>query len=219
LARVDDCKECVLTSISSRRAAAFTALLGVSIFAAALPCVMQAQESPGDGPQYTSDGRLKLPAGFETWVFVGSNLGLSYKHDAVAITAREAARTNPPQFHNVYIARAAYSYFTANGSFPNGTVLVMDVFAANGAEPKNILANGVFNGARTGVEIAVKNSLRPDGKTTPWAYYDFTDPSDPSKPQATATAFPDDACESCHHAHASLDNVWVQFYPTLRDRK
>jgi len=65
----------------------------------------------------------------------------------------------------------------------------------------------------------VKNMNRPDGKTTPWAYYEFTDPSDPTKTLPTASAFPDQACESCHRAHASLDNVWVQFYPTLRDRK
>ncbi|MCA6120457.1 cytochrome P460 family protein [Bradyrhizobium sp. WSM 1704] len=196
-----------------------TALLSASMILSTLPCNMQAQDLPGDGPQYTSDGNLMLPTGFETWVFVGSNLGLSYKHDLAATTAREAARADPQQFHNVYIARSAYSHFLANGSFPDRTILVMEVFAANGAEPKNILSNGVFNGPRTGVEIAVKNLHRPDGKTTPWAYYDFTDPSDPTKTRPVANAFPDEACESCHRAHANLDNVWVQFYPTLRDRK
>jgi hypothetical protein len=40
---------------------------------------------------------------------------------------------------------------------------------------------------------------------------------DPAHPLlASSPAFPDAACESCHHAHASLDDVWVQFYPTLR---
>jgi len=208
-----------LTSLFSRLAAAFIAFLGVSIFASMLAFKIQAQESPGDEPRYTSDGQLMLPTGVETWVFVGSNLGLSYRQDLAAMTTREAARANPQQFHNVYISRSAYSSFLANGSFPDKTVLVMKIFAASGAEPKNILANGVFNGTRAGVEVAVKNMNRPDGKTTPWAYYEFTDPSDPTKTLPTASAFPDQACESCHRAHASLDNVWVQFYPTLRDRK
>jgi Cytochrome P460 len=69
------------------------------------------------------------------------------------------------------------------------------------------------------VEVAVKNSSRPDGKATPWAYYNFTDPSDPAKVLASATAFPDQSCANCHQLHASNDNVWVQFYPALRDAR
>jgi hypothetical protein len=40
--------------------------------------------------------------------------------------------------------------------------------------------------------------------------------ADPSKVAPTAAAFADDHCEHCHREHASTDNVWVQFYPTLR---
>ncbi len=133
------------------------------------------------------------------------------------MTTREGARADPPQFHNVYINRSAYSYFLANKAFPDGTILVMEVFEATAKAPKDVLTGGVFDGNKTGVEVAVKNVHRPDGKTTPWAYYDFTDPSNAAKTRSTATAFPDDTCESCHHLHASVDNVWVQFYPALRD--
>jgi hypothetical protein len=92
----------------------------------------------------------------------------------------------------------------------------MEVFAAADKEPKGVLASGVFNGERVGLEVAVKNSHRPDGKPTPWAYYDLTDPADPSKVLASAKAHPDEDCETCHRQHASKDNVWVQFYPILR---
>src|SRR6185369_7984888 len=34
------------------------------------------------GLEYTEAGELKRPLGFETWVFVGSNLGLEYSEDA-----------------------------------------------------------------------------------------------------------------------------------------
>jgi hypothetical protein len=94
----------------------------------------------------------------------------------------------------------------------------MQVFEAADKEPKGVLAAGVFNGRRVGLEVAVKNASRRDGKTTPWAYYNFTDPSDRSKVLASAAAFPDEACANCHQRHASIDNVWVQFYPALRDR-
>jgi hypothetical protein len=179
----------------------------------------QAQAGRADEPRYTPGGDLLLPDGFETWVFVGSNLGLSYTPDAAAAASAPPPRPGRQQFHNVSINRAAYDYFLANGRFPDMTVLVMQVFEAADKEPKGVLASGVFNGRRVGLEVAVKNTLRPGGSTMPWAYYNFTDPSDRSKLLASATAFPDAACANCHQRHASIDNVWVQFYPLLRDRK
>jgi hypothetical protein len=196
-------------------------LIGVTAFCFALAASGPSARSQGsDEPQYGPGGDLLLPKGFDTWVFVGSNLGLSYTPDAAA-----AALAPPPraamqqQFHNVSINKAAYDYFSANGRFPDRTVLVMQVFEAADKEPRDVLASGVFNGRRVGLEVAVKNTSRPDGKTTPWAYYNFTDPSDRSKVLASATAFPDENCANCHQRHASIDNVWVQFYPALRDRR
>ena len=178
----------------------------------------QALAQLADEPRYTPSGELVLPNGFETWVFVGSNLGLSYAPDAAAAAAAPPPRAGRQQFHNVAINKAAYDYFLANDRFPDRTVLVMQVFEAADKEPKGVLASGVFNGRRVGLEVAVKNASRPDGKTTPWAYYNFTDPSDRSKALPSAAAFPDQACANCHQLHASIDNVWVQFYPALRDR-
>jgi hypothetical protein len=66
------------------------------------------------------------------------------------------------------------------------------------------------------LEVAVKNAARPDGQKTAWAYYDFTDPARPGKLKASAAAFPDEQCETCHRKHASPYNVWVPFYPILR---
>src|SRR5258708_26617822 len=198
---------------------------GGSIIGAAAFCFTivgltpKAEAQFADEPRYTSSGELVLPSGFETWVFVGSNLGLSYAPDAAAAAAAPPPRPERQQFHNVSINKAAYDYFLANDRFPDKTVLVMQVFEAADKEPKDVLASGVFNGRRVALEVAVKNASRPDGKTTPWAYYNFTDPSDRSKVLASAPAFPDQACANCHQRHASIDNVWVQFYPALRDRR
>jgi hypothetical protein len=177
-----------------------------------------ARSQSSEEPRYTPGGDLLLPNGFDTWVFVGSNLGLSYTPDAAAASA-PPPRAPGQQFHNVSINKAAYDYFSANGQFPEKTVLVMQVFEAADKEPRGVLASGVFNGRRIGLEVAVKNATRPDGKATPWAYYNFTDPSDRSKVLASATAYPDEVCANCHQRHASIDNVWVQFYPALRDRR
>lgn len=180
---------------------------------------LRAQSQSSDEPRYAPDGDLLLPNGFDTWVFVGSNLGLSYTPQAAAAASAPPPRAPRQQFHNVFISKAAYDYFSANGRFPERTVLAMQVFEAADKEPRGVLASGVFNGRRVGLEVAVKNSSRPDGRATPWAYYNFTDPSDSSKVLASATAFPDESCANCHQRHASVDNVWVQFYPALRDRR
>lgn len=170
------------------------------------------------GPQYTADGQLKVPVGFETWVFVGSNLALGYKDELKETTRLEAARANQQQFHNIYINPEAYAYFVANKEFPDKTVLVMDVFTApDRDDPNNVLTAGFYNGKQIGLQVAVKNLNRPDGKTTPWAYYTLMNPFEPSpvlKP--SAKAHEDSECYDCHKAHAHPDNVWVQFYPTLR---
>jgi Cytochrome P460 len=194
------------------------ALAGLVAFAAiALAPPVRSQGQPDTAPQYTADGQLKLPVGFETWVFVGSNLGLAYKEELPANTSLESLRATQQQFHNIYINPEAYAYFVANKEFPDKTVLVMDVFSAPDREPKHVLTAGFYNGKQIGLQVAVKNLNRPDGKTTPWAYYTLMNPFDPSPVMApSAKAHEDSECYDCHKLHGYKDNVWVQFYPTLR---
>src|SRR6516164_6087759 len=82
--------------------------------AAAAP---SARSQSADEPRYAPGGDLLLPNGFDTWVFVGSNLGLSYTPDAAAAASAPPRRPGRQQFHNVSINRAAYDYFLANGRF------------------------------------------------------------------------------------------------------
>src|SRR6516162_8326472 len=185
----------------SRRCRPIVGAIALSLALAVLGPSARSQDS--DEPHYAPGGDLLLPNGFDKWVFVGSNLGLSYTPDAAAAALAPPPRAPRQQFHNVYINKAAYDYFSANGRFPERTVLVMQVFEAAEKEPASVLASGVFNGRRVGVEVAVKNTSRPDGKTTPWADYNGAVPSDGSKGLASATAFPDDVCANCHPIHAS----------------
>jgi hypothetical protein len=167
-------------------------------------------------PQYTGDGQLKRPANYRTWVFVGANLGLGYNPSMEASTTRENDRhkaTAVGNFHNIYITPAAYEQYVETGQFPDKTMLAMDVYRAGDKEPKNIVSQGHFEAEQSGFEVAVKNSQRPDGSKTVWAYYVF--PSGSSSAPAQA----DSACYQCHLEHADDDNVWVQFYPILRDHK
>jgi hypothetical protein len=152
-------------------------------------------------PAYDAKGALRRPEGYQEWTFVGASLGLSY--------AEGAAEDGPGEFHHVYLRPSSYAEFRRTGAFPEGTVLVLEVHeAAQKVAPSR---HGLFEGRRVAVEAAVKDSARvPEG----WAYYSFGDGS-----QATATAFPRGACFECHRQHAARDNVFVQFYPVLRDAR
>ena len=91
----------------------------------------------------------------------------------------------------------------------------MEVFKAEEKDRGGILASGQFQGKRIELAAAVKDTHRPGGGV-PWAYYSFELDQD-SNPVKPARAFPDAHCYDCHLKHASKDNVWVQFYPALRD--
>jgi quercetin dioxygenase-like cupin family protein/ketosteroid isomerase-like protein len=169
-------------------------------------------------PEYDDKGNLKRPTDFRTWVFVGSNIGLQYSNDLAGMTPREKKRhqgANIGDFHNIYINPEAYDHYVKTGKFPEKTVLVMDRYEAKDREPKNIVKGGYYPGQQLGIEVAVKNSNRPDGMKTDWAYYDFSGPAMP----ATAKAFKDPDCYQCHRDNAADDKVWVQFYPILRDQR
>src|ERR1700731_1389466 len=62
----------------------------------------QVRGQSNTAPQYTSAGELRTPAGFETWVFVGSNLGLGYKDELAVTTRQETAHADHQGFHNIY---------------------------------------------------------------------------------------------------------------------
>jgi Cytochrome P460 len=201
-------------------------LLGCTVLSAlALSCLSsgllsdEPPRAPGpregaNRPQYTDQGELKLPAGFETWVFVGANLGIEYRDAGAPAAKKEEPKPAPAgKFHNIYINPEAYEHFVKTGKFPEQTILVLDIYQADAGEPREVVSAGLYPGRQTDVAVAVKNSSRPDGSTTDWAYYDFP------AGKTTAKAFPDKACYDCHLQHADVDNVWVQFYPTLRSVK
>jgi hypothetical protein len=91
----------------------------------------------------------------------------------------------------------------------------MEVFKAEERDSGGVLEHGQFEGKRISLEAAVKDSGRPGGGV-PWAYYNFTLDQN-AKPVQPAKAHLDADCYDCHLKHASKDNVWVQFYPGLRD--
>lgn len=155
-------------------------------------------------PRFTADNQMIVPEGYREWMFVGANYGMSYNDPAPGqVTAR------PGTFHNIYIQREAYKAYASTGKFPDQTMLVMEVVEP--ATKESINKQGMFQGRYVGIEVAVKDEKRFDGK---WAYFKFFDSEGKLVPQAKA--FPKKACWDCHNQNGAVDNVFVQFYPVLR---
>jgi hypothetical protein len=152
-------------------------------------------------PRYASKAVLRSPEGYRDWYFVGSNLGISYSPDA----------NKENFFKNIYIPKAAADSFKKNGVFPEKTMLVMEIYKPTGdASPAK---QGQFEGKFVGIEVAVKDKEAvPEG----WAYYNFI--GDKGQAKSTTKAFAKQACWNCHNEHGAKDNVFVQFYPRLRDK-
>jgi Cytochrome P460 len=155
------------------------------------------------GPHYDADGMLLRPQDFESWVFVGASTGLSYQKFSSAGRA--------PNFHNVYILPEAYLAYRRTGKFPEKTMLALAMYRPS--EKVSPAKGGLFEGEFEALEVAVKDHEKfPEG----WAYYSF---SEYGQQLARAEAFPKGMCYSCHVAHGADDNVFVQFYPVLRQLK
>lgn len=164
-------------------------------FAGASP-VMGKAELP-NSPAYTQDGRLLFPAHYREWVFLSSGVDMSYNPKAMA--------TGHTVFDNVFVNPEAYKEFLQTGTWPDKTVLVLEV--RMGMEKGSINHLGHYQGTqRLGVEVHVKDEARFPGK---WAFFDFDN-------EVSGSLFPKDAgCYSCHADHAAVDTTFVQFYPTL----
>jgi cytochrome P460 len=171
----------------------------VGLVAGALSYGLSAQ-APADGPEFSGD-QVMRPAGYREWVYLTSGLGMTYG-------PAQPASNQPSLFDNVFVSPAAYREFLRSGTWPDGTMLVLELRRADA----NVSIN---NGGRTqgdvvAIEAAVKDRQRyPNGG---WAYFTFGGPkgADRAAPLAQTAS-----CYACHTKNAAVENTFVQFYPTL----
>ena len=164
---------------------------------AALAVAASTAAQPATAPAYAADGRLIPPPDYREWIFLSSGLDMSYR-------ARSGS-SSMHMFDNVFVKPESYRAFQDTGTWPDKTVLVMEV---RGARSKgSINKRGQFQTTeQMGMEMHVKDTARfADG----WAFF-ATDGDAP------AAQIPVQAeCYSCHRAHGAVDTTFVQFYPTL----
>jgi Cytochrome P460 len=153
-------------------------------------------EPPIRTPAYTDDGRLVLPEDYREWVYLSTGFDMSYS---------PMAMMGHHMFDNVFVEPGAYKAFLATGTWPDKTMLVLEVRGA--IDKGSINKNGNYQSNDVmGREVHLKDSAHfPEG----WAFFGF----DSAKPAKMIPRTAD--CYSCHAAHAAVDNTFVQFYPTL----
>jgi hypothetical protein len=148
-------------------------------------------------PTYTAEGRLLFPASYREWIYLTSGVDMSYSPNGMGM--------DHSMFDNVFVNPDAYKSFLQTGTWPDKTMLVLEVRTAG--TKASINKSGHYQTSELmGREVHVKDEARFAGK---WAFFGF-DEYGPAK-QVPKEA----ACYSCHEGHAAVDTTFVQFYPTL----
>jgi hypothetical protein len=144
--------------------------------------------------QYTKEGSLALPRDYAEWIFLSSGYATAYT---------EGPNAGLPLFHNVFVNPASYRSFMKTGTWPDKTVLVLEL---RKSETKlSINKQGQVQTDIAAIEVHVKDSSRGG-----WAFYGFDGKGQGGKP------FPKTAdCFTCHEQNGAVDTTFVQFYPTL----
>jgi len=169
-------------------------------FAAAFAATAQTLAA---GPAYTAKGELQFPADYRRWAYLSSGLDMSYRAGP--------AMPGKSQFDNVFVNPAAYDAFLQTGTWPDGTVMVLET--RRGEQNGSINKAGRFQTERLGVEVHLKDTVRfkdSAGFAGGWAFVSFDGEGPGQLIPTTAT------CYACHEAHAAVDRTFVQFYPTLK---
>jgi hypothetical protein len=151
-------------------------------------------------PQYTAAGELRFPEQYREWVYLTSGFDMSY---SVSMSVNNAHK-----FDNVFVNPEAYRSFVKTGTWPDRTMLVLEVREAQGKGSINRTGN--YQGERVAVEVHVKDKTRFPGS---WAFFGF-EPGETAASTAKMTPTTAD-CYSCHAAHGAVETTFVQFYPTL----
>ena len=150
-----------------------------------------AQVAKRSAIKFNDDGAMLRPEGYREWVYVGTPL-----------TPNDMNNGNAPfpEFHNVYINPEAWAAYKRSGKFPEGTALVKELVSVGSKQA--VSGKGYFMGDFIGLEVTIKSKQRFPDEPGNWAYFSFGH----AYPLAdTATAFPTQACNSCHANSAADD--------------
>ena len=194
----------------------FVRLLAATASAAVVVATLlpQASGSTPAGSRYSVDrqsaadsqGNLHVPKDYRSaYEYLGSW--------AIADEKEPGAK----QIHVVYASPGTVAAYRANARFPDGAVLVKEVYAAvtspmtTGTVSHAAKLKGWFVMVRDNHGHHAGNELWGDGWG--WSWFDADSPS-----KTTSTDYKTD-CQSCHVPARASDWIYVGGYPPLRNSK
>ena len=179
----------------SSRVRILASALGVALAGGlAAAAISQAAEKPAPALAYTADGKFVAPKDYRTWVYLSTGVDMAYL---------EGPPPSQHTFDSVFVDPASYAAFQRTGTWPDKTVMVLEVRKGQGRGSIN--KNGVFQTDRVGAEVHVKDLAR---FKSGWAFFPAGDGPTAALPQTSQ-------CNVCHEQHGAVDTTFVQFYPTL----
>ena len=167
------------------------------------PGVAAAIERPRTERVVDANGNLRVPADYRTvYQFLGS----------WAVAAEQGQGSK--EMHVVYASPGTISAYRQNGQFPDGSVLVKEVFETT----TGAMTTGNVSHAKTlkGWFVMMKDrkNSHPDNKLWGdgwgWSWFDAAMPS-----KTTSTNYKVD-CQPCHVPAQASDWIYVQGYPALK---
>ena len=136
-------------------------------------------------------------------MFLSSGLSMTYEDEG------DGSESGLRLFQNVFVNPSSYRAFMETGTWPDGTVFVLE-FRRAGTEA-SINRAGRFQTDLVMLEAEVKDSRFEDG----WAFFDLgpanalRETAEPLSGERVAR------CIECHTKHTAVERTFVQFYPTL----
>lgn len=177
---------------------------------------LAADSEPKAGSVADANGNLHVPEGYRT------------AYDFLGTWAAAADRGQGSQeFHIVYASPGTINAYRKDGHFPDGTVLVKEVYRA-ATEP---MTTGTISHSDKlrGWFVMMKDSSGRYTANKPiwgdgwgWSWFDAGDPSTPSLnlplPGGGVAATNDyrENCKACHEPAQATDWIYVQGYPPLK---
>lgn len=183
---------------------AYSAIAATAVIAA----VLLSTSNPSAetfSPYVDEKGNISIPKNFRSWRFLGT----------WGVATDEDDQVGSMGFHNVYTQPETVAAFRSSGKFPDGAVLVKELFEAT----TNTMTTGEISYATEteGWFIMIKdtqgrfkeNKLLGDGWG--WALFNADDPA------TTVTEDYKAECIPCHVPAKKDDWIYVRGYPELKN--
>jgi len=183
----------------------FLAASGVALVAGTIVFATNGPAAEPFSPFVDGAGNITIPKDFRSWRFLGT----------WGVAADEDNQVGSKGFHNVYTQPETVSAFRATGKFPDGAVLVKELFKAK----TDAMTTGEISYATEteGWFIMVKdaegrfkdNKLWGDGWG--WALFKAENPA------STVSEDYKSDCLPCHQPARKDDWVYLRGYPDLKN--